>query len=67
MSTTLTPIRPLQEIQRDEVDEVKGAVVCCGVLIKGQQKLLTLKKTPHQTKAPKHNIKFVSTKINYQE
>ena len=38
MSTTLTPIRPLQEIQRDEVDEVKGVLVCCGVLIKGQQK-----------------------------
>ena len=40
MFTTLTPIRPLQEIQRDEVDEVKGVLVCCGVLIKGQQKII---------------------------
>ena len=40
MSTTLTPIRPLQEIKRDEVDEVKGVLVCCGVLIKGQQKII---------------------------
>ena len=29
-----------KKYKRDEVDEVKGALVCCGVLIKGQQKII---------------------------